>query len=146
MARMDPVTDTPINIGYVGKNAVMVESKGNKWLALKVFEDVDDAVEWRNSFDLFTAVALTEEDKDPKSGKVRLVGKDWATNFMEPADLELWKADVESAKPKPDAESAKPKPEVTPAPKPEVKPVPKPEVKAAPKAAPKANAKTSDAE
>jgi len=100
MSKLDPVTGEIISIRSMAKGIFKVESTDNKWYALKLFTDTEDALDWRSDFDLFKGVASAKEDKDPKSGLVRLLGKNWATEFMGEADLELWKADVEAAKPK----------------------------------------------
>jgi len=101
MAKTDPVTKEIISISSVDKGILKVHSPKNKWYCSKLFTDNDDAYDWRADFDLCAVLNDAVLTKDVKSGMARLVGKDWATEFMTPADLELWKADVEAAKPKP---------------------------------------------
>jgi len=100
-----PISNKPVDLMTLGPNALLVASFSGRWYS-KVFDSVDEAYGWRASFDLLTAVKDTEEDEDPQSGMVRLVGVDWFTNFMPRKDLDAWLAKAKPKKAKTRSSSA----------------------------------------
>ena len=92
-----PVCNKPVDLMSLGKNAFVIVSPSGKWTSL-VFDDAEEALNWRATFDLVKAASATTEQTDKVTGKVRLVGSKWMTRYMTTKELSEWRAKLTPTK------------------------------------------------
>lgn len=97
-----PVSNHPIDIIPLGRNAVQVTCPASKWYSAP-FKSVDEAIEWRAKFDILSVALDAPKRFDPDTQLVCVVGDGWFTRYMTMQELEAWleevRKEIEARKP-----------------------------------------------
>jgi len=99
-----PVSGHPIDILALGKNAIQIRCPAGKWGFKGLFQSFQAAQEALNLFN--PAVELPQGEQESRGGKIRVVGKLWATDCFTPAELTHFLTELHSPVPAPTVEPA----------------------------------------
>ncbi len=86
-----PVSGMIVDVMEHAPDAIQIVSHHGKWYS-NMFSDGEAALAFRATFDLQGAVKTAREETD--SGRVRLVGEGWATQYMTPVQMKAWRMDL----------------------------------------------------
>ena len=85
-----PISKRIVDLTTQPNGKVNFNSAHGRWYT-RIFIDAFEAIDWMNNFDLLAAIPKATEKQGP-NGTVKLVGDGWQTKFMQPEELEAFKA------------------------------------------------------